>query len=144
MRPAAIVAVLLQASLFGQQRVPAEFMYHRVYAVVPLVGTGKMDDTRRPMFAPTPPRPTAQLATPAQPPERTGIIGYQMQVSDDGKSALVEFVFATPQSMRAFIDAHPSVKTFVKGRSRKEDIETEFRKVKRNFSLENFRGLGVQ
>ena len=28
------------------------------------------------------------------PPDRSGILGYQMQLSDDGKSALIEFVFA--------------------------------------------------
>jgi len=34
-------------------------------------------------------------------PDRSGILGYHMQLSDDGKFALVEYVFATPVTFRA-------------------------------------------
>jgi hypothetical protein len=47
-----------------QQRVDPTMTYHRVLAIVPLVGSGTSADPVRPMFAPTP------QATPAH----TGII----------------------------------------------------------------------
>ena len=71
-------------TLFGQRSVPAEYMYHRVWAVVPLVGSGGTGDPIRPMLVPLP--STAAQQPTAGPPD---LLGYQMQVSDDGKFALV-------------------------------------------------------
>ena len=53
LRAVALLLVCLSA-LFGQNRVSPEMMYHRVWAVVPLIGKGTSDDPRRPMFAPSP------------------------------------------------------------------------------------------
>ena len=62
-----------------------ENAYARVYCILPLVGSGSLADPKRPMFAPRPPTPTAPL-------DRTGIITFQFQVSDDGNFALAECV----------------------------------------------------
>jgi hypothetical protein len=103
-------------------------MYHRVWAVVPLIGSGtKADDPRRPMFVPAPSQ---------TPRDRSGILSYQMQLSDDGKWALVEFVGATPQALEMITkSADPNVKVFERGKSTPEQIETEFKKYKATFSL---------
>ena len=87
------------------QHVPSSMMYHRVWAVTPLVGTGKAGDPVRPMFVPVPPQPIQKgaLVPVGAPPlgDRSGILGYQMQLSDDGKSVLVEYVFASPVTFQA-------------------------------------------
>ena len=93
LRSVALLLLLIN-TLFAQNRVSPEMMYHRVWAVVPLIGSGKPDDPKRPMFVPSPAEQTAKFRKG----DRSGIIGYSMQLSDDGQSALVEFVGATPQS----------------------------------------------
>lgn len=86
------------AALFGQRNVPAEYMYHRVWAVVPLVGSGAAGDPIRPMLVPSPSAASQQPST--DPPD---LLGYQMQLSDDGKFALVEFVFHSPLAFHNFL-----------------------------------------
>ena len=93
--------------VINPQHVPSSMMYHRVWAVTPLVGTGKAGDPMRPMFVSVPPQ-AIQKGAPVpvagpQPGDRSGILGYQMQLSDDGKSALVEYVFASPVAFQAVL-----------------------------------------
>lgn len=100
-------------TLFAQRNVSPEHMYHRVWAVVPLVGSGAPGDPRRPMLVPSAPTPgqvpanqgTLEQASPGQqavtaPPD---LLGFQMQLSDDGKFALVEFVFQSPLAFHNFL-----------------------------------------
>ena len=98
--------------------------------VAPLTGTGTWSDPKHPLYAPSP----AQI----NPASRTGIIGYTHVLSDDGQSALVEFV-ARDAAAFAPILADKSIKSFRKGKDKREDIEAEFRKHKKDFSFENFR-----
>src|SRR5437868_5596582 len=127
----ALMAVLLSLStLFAQNRVSPEMMYHRVWAVVPLIGKGTSDDPRRPMFAPT----RAELAENLKSGRRSGVISFSMQLSDDGKSALVEFVGATPADLKVIVNSRvPGVKAFERGVATKADIEAEFQKHKLGF-----------
>jgi hypothetical protein len=86
------------------QGVSAGMMYHRVYVISPLMGSGKPGDPKRPIFAPAPPQPPVQGATIARatpPSGHSGLLGYQMQLSDDGQTALVEMVFSDPISFQA-------------------------------------------
>lgn len=95
----------------NHQRVPANVAYHRVWVVSPLIGTGKLGDPKRPMFVPAPvqmqlPQKGATPSAPSIPSpatDRSGILGYQMQLSDDGKSGLIEFVFASPVEFQTFL-----------------------------------------
>jgi len=135
---AVAVFVLSFAALFAQNRVSPEMMYHRVWAVVPLIGKGTPDDPRRPMFVPS----RAEQAARAK-GSRSGILGYSMQVSDDGNFALVEFVGATPADLKFIVNARVAgVKAFERGTATKADIEAEFQKYKRGFSLNSFVGGG--
>jgi|SRR5579883_2750388 len=84
------------------QRVPPSMAYHRVWAVTPLVGTGKAGDPVRPMFVPAPPAPGAGGGSTAQ-AGRPNLLGYQMQMSDDKKFALVEYVFQSPPAFQAVL-----------------------------------------
>lgn len=81
------------------QGVSPGMMYHRVYVISPLTGSGKPGDPRRPIFAPTPPQPGAQgkaAQAASAPASHSGLLGFQMQLSDDRQTALVEMVFADP------------------------------------------------
>lgn len=134
LRAVALLLVCL-STLFAQNRVSPEMMYHRVWAIVPLVGSGKPDDPTRPMFAPSPAEQAAKVKTG----DRTGIIGYSMQISDDGKSALVEFVGATPSELKFIVNSQAAgVTAFERGTATKEQIEAEFQKYKAGFTLSTF------
>lgn len=75
--------------LIAQQRVSPGLNYHRVYAITPLLGSGTPTDPKRPLFV-----------SPQAPLDRAGVLGYQMQISDDGRLALVEFVFRDPAAFQ--------------------------------------------
>lgn len=83
------------------RRVPPGMTYHRVWIVSPLMGSGKPGDPKRPVLVPAPPAPNAKptvgpATAPVAATAQTGLLGFQMQVSDDGQYALAELVFATP------------------------------------------------
>ena len=63
--------------------------HYRVYAIVPLVGTGTPLDPKRPMFVPVNGLTTAlpAPATVANPiMTRSGILAYHAQITDDGQA----------------------------------------------------------
>lgn len=140
-------------TLSAQDRVSPEMMYHRVWAVVPLIGKGTADDPKRPMFVPSPAEDRARVEAIKQEFLRTGqrpeieppaILSFTMQLSDDGKSALVEFVGLNPEKLAFIAESRESgVKAFERGKATKQEIETEFRKVKANFNLDSLQGRGV-
>ena len=136
MRLAALALICtLPAGLFAQQRkVDLQHMYERVICIVPMIGAGTPDDPRRPMFAPPQPDPNG----------RSGIIGFSYELSDNGKFALVEFVAHDVAALSDILSGeHSDVKAFEKGKAGKADIESEFRKYKKNFDLNKFRGVGA-
>ncbi len=122
---------LLVSICYSQQRVDPRNTYHRLLCVVPLVGAGTDPDPKRPDHAPLP--------VPGARPGTSGIIAYSYQASDDGQSALVEFVARDRSAFQEILaDARPNVKVFEKGKDRREAIEQEFRKHKKNFHLDQF------
>jgi hypothetical protein len=93
----------------NMRRVPPGMTYHRVWIISPLVGSGKVEDPRRPLLVPAPVAPnakptallgastaTASATAPAAATAQTGLLGFQMQLSDDGQYALAELVFVSP------------------------------------------------
>jgi hypothetical protein len=93
----------------SMRRVPPGMIYHRVYVVSPLVGSGKPGDARRPVLVPAPPALTNAPAVSSRPAAaaanaditQTGLLGFQMQLSDDGQYALAELVYANPLAFQA-------------------------------------------
>ena len=117
--------LVLAALVCAQHRVDPRNTYDRVICVVPIVGKGTPDDPKRPQYAPWPPNP---------PGSQTGIIAFSQQLSDDGKFALVEFV-ARDRSAFAAILSDKQLKVFEKGKDKKDDVEKELKKYKKDFDL---------
>jgi hypothetical protein len=128
------VCVLTTASpVFSQHRVDARLTYERLWCVLPLIGTGTLADPKRPLYAPL---PAAMNAA-----SRTGIIGFTFVFSDDGKFALVEFVArdrSAFQNILADVATSVTSKAFLKGQSKREDVEAEFKKQKKDFDFNSF------
>ena len=131
------VVCLFAGSLFAQAppRVDPRNMYERVLAIVPIVGKGTFDDPRRPMYAPAPGQAQTVKAG-----DRPGIIEFHFQESDDHKFALVEFVAVDREALKPIL-TDPSVKSFVKGRDKREDADAEFKKYKRDFDINTLIGV---
>src|SRR5262249_32819805 len=97
------------------QRVSSQVMYHRVYAVVPIVGSGSADDPKRPMFAPT----AKEMAA-----DHSGVIGYQMLLTDDKTRAIVEFVGTSRKDLMPIINSTaPGVIVFERGKVSAATVE---------------------
>jgi hypothetical protein len=92
-----------------------------------MVGKGTPADPMRPRYAPWPP---AAVNT-----SRTAIISFSHQVSDDGRFALVEFVARDRQAFDA-IFKDKTVKVFEKSKDKKDDIDKELKKFKKDFDIE--------
>ena len=94
-----------------------------------MVGTGTHADPLRPQYAPV------LTGRPA----KTGIIAYSHVFSDDKKLALVEFVALNPAAFQAILaDKRPQVKTFRRGSTKKDDIDKEFKKYRKDFDINRF------
>jgi hypothetical protein len=132
--PAVLLLSLLSGlalQLEAQPRVDARNMYERVMAVVPIIGAGTFADPKRPMYSPTPAELHQATIT------RSGILGFTHVISDDGNFALVEFV-ARDRSAFQQILADTSIKAFLRGRDKREDMEAEFLKHKKDFDFAHF------
>ena len=115
------------AATAQQQRVDPRLMHNRVIAVVPLTGAGTHADPIRPLFTPV----------TQDPHDRDGIISFSYQLSDDGKSAIVEFVAVDRKALKAILeDSRLTGKVFERGKDKKEDIERELKKHKRDFRID--------
>jgi hypothetical protein len=100
-----------------------------------MIGSGTATDPKRPMFVPAPGQ--AVLATAAT--IHTGILAYQMQVSDDGNWALCEFVGATPKDLEVVTTSTAAnVKFFVRGQASLADVLADFSQYKKNFTFQSF------
>ena len=129
-----LISGALAPAAVAQRKVDARLRYERCWAVLPIIGTGTLADPKRPMFAPLP--------GTGSPGSRTGILGYSFLPSDDGQFALVEFVAAQQSVFKDILAAPatlgPTVKTFLKGRDKLEDVEAEFKKHRKNFDFTHF------
>lgn len=130
-----VLLLLFAPCNFAQRRVDLRNTYQRLLCVVPIIGSGTAADPRRPEFAPLPQRGRA--------PSRNGILAFSFQPSDDGKYALVEFVARDRSALRDILNSkRPDVKVFEKGKVKREDVEKEFRKYRKDFDLNKF-GVGL-
>ncbi len=125
------LAIAASPSLFAQGPgvIAVHSSYERSYAVVPMQGKGTMQDPIRPMFV------------PAEGFKQgfSGIIAYSYQLSDDGKSALVEFVSTNRAGLRPILESKlPGVKAFERGRHSTAEIEAVFRAKKKDFDFSKF------
>ena len=126
------------ASAFAQHRVDPASMYSRVYAIVPMIGSGTWDDPKRPMFA-----PVAQQMTPGS---RTGIIAFNQVQSDGGNFALIEIVTATrPQlalitaQLNSQLASVTGFQLFDRSTTSAATVQSAFGLLKANFDITKFR-----
>ena len=117
--------------LYGHNRaIAVTDTYFRAIAVVPLVGSGKKGDPIRPDFVPV------HAAAAAY---HTGIVAYTQIGTDDRKHAIVEVVATSRAALLPLLnDKRPDVVAFEKGRATKSQMETEFQKHKKGFTLDSF------
>ena len=119
----------LEPRAWGQRRVDDRNLGERVVLICPVAGEGTARAPRRPICAPD----AAEIGPEA-------IVSFTSILSDDRKYALVEVVAQNRKALAAILaDARAEVKKFDRSRgAKKEDIETEFRKYKRDFSFDKF------
>ncbi len=125
-------------SAFAQHRVDPGSMYARVYAIVPMIGSGTWDDPKRPMFAPLP--------TQITPGSRTGIIAFNQVTSDDGNFALIEIVTANRSELasvtgpiQAQLSTVPGLQFFDRSTTPPATVQSAFQLLKKNFDITKFR-----
>jgi hypothetical protein len=123
-----LITMLLALSgmLLAQRSVDPRNTYHRVICVVPMIGSGAPADPKRPKYAPAP--------GSAQP---NGIIGFTQVLTDNGQSAIVEFV-ARQRSALLPILADTAITSYEKGSQSATAIESALQKLKQGFSLVQF------
>src|SRR5947209_8124131 len=126
----AVFSLSISAAAPATNRGP---MHDRILCVVPMTGTGTWDDPKRPMFAPKP--------SEIDPANRAGILGWQWLPTDDGTMAIVEFVGGSPAALAHIKGGKlPGVQVFERGKHRRDDVERELKKLKKDFSLDEFLG----
>ena len=125
-----LTLLLLSDRAPAQRRVDSRNFGERLVLIVPMVGDGTARNPLRPLFVTTPEEGKAN-----------GIVSYTSVLSDDKKFALVEFVADNRKAFDAILrDARTDIKKFdhTKG-AKKDDIEFEFRKHKKNFDFAKFK-----
>lgn len=145
-----LAAVVIRPSA-AQRRLEPGQMYERVIAIVPMIGQGTFDDPRRPLFVPATTTSSAPLANNLEkslvgdkPRSDVGesvkdlsILTVAFQESDDGKFAIVELVARDRAAFKTIVGSgRVDVKTFIKSKEMREQIEIEARKIKKNFRLD--------
>jgi len=127
MSPRVLFLLLVLAFVTSaQRRVDPKFTYSRVICVVPFVGQGTAADPKRPEYAPWP-----ASTNP------TGIVGFSFLPSDDGKSAVVEFVAYQRAAFQAIFN-DKSITAFELGFVSKATIETAIQQYRKSFNLDTF------
>jgi len=121
-----LLILLLALALSAQRKVDPRNSYYRIIAVVPMVGGGNSTDPRRPKYAPW---------TVAQ--DANGIIAFYCEPTDDGASAVVEFVARNHNAFNAIL-ADKTLTTFEKGRVGAASINSAIQKLRKDFDLEQF------
>ena len=99
-----------------------------------------MADPKRPLFAPAGDR---RSATPAPlklaPQSKSDILAYTWHLSDDGKSAVVEYVARDRSAFTEILNSKDArVQTFERSKHGKAEMETAIKKVKKDFDPAKF------
>lgn len=131
-----VCLLALVGSALAQHRVDPGNMYARIYAIVPMIGSGTWDDPKRPMFAPVP-----QQMTPGN---RTGIIAFNHVESDDGNFALIEIVTANRSELAKVTSTMtaataPGLQIFDRSTTSQATVQTAFQALKKDFDITKFR-----
>lgn len=125
LRPLLLLILACAFTMVAQDRVPEQYLHERILAIVPMIGAGTSEDPIRPMFMP---KPGEESKSP--------FLSVQYEISDDGKSALVEFVAPDKEAFKEILAARGrDAQVFERGKSSTEEVEREFSKVKQNYKF---------
>jgi len=84
-------------------------------------------------------RVPATVGVSAPMAQRPGYLAWRMQVTDDGKMAIIHIVAADRHAFDSILaDKRPEIRVFEIGKDSKDKIEAELRKFKKNFELDSF------
>ncbi len=137
-------------------KVPLESLGERLIAVVPMVGKGTVDDPVRPKYTPIPMTaalqakltkegklrlPVEKTDTEKIAEDRLRIGAFSYVLSDDGKSAIVEFV-ARDRAAFSEILKDSGVKAHPKSKLNDAAVIDDLKKVKKSFSASTLRTVG--
>jgi hypothetical protein len=100
--------------------------------LVHLTGTGTTADPIRPEYVPGDREPSRA--------DRTGIIAWSFQITDDKKMAIVHFVAVDRKAFASILaDTRPEIRVFEIGKDSRNAIETEMKKYKHDFDLNSLK-----
>jgi hypothetical protein len=134
-----LIALSFSTIASSQQKVDPHFTHHRVFCIVPLVGSGTSADPRRPDYVPI---PLAEGASGRG--QTTGIVAFSYEVSNDGNWALAEIVALDRASLLPILsDTRPGVWAGEKGVVSRAAVQAAFDKLKSGINLDKF-GVAVQ
>jgi hypothetical protein len=122
--------LLVCAAALRSHGVDLRHLHERMLAVVPLTGTGTYADPKRPLFAPSSTREGGE----------SGILSYEWAPSDDGQYAIVEFVAKDRSALTKIASDARVLKAFEKGKVKKDDVEKELKRYRKDFKFEKKEG----
>ena len=153
----ALLCVNVSGILLAQKGADPTQRYFRLICLVHLTGSGQKGDPVAPEYVvqgvaaaqagiqahavggppETPGQPAA--TTPAM-SSRPGILAWSMQMTDDKHMAILHLVAADRHAFDAILnDKRSEIRVFEIGKDKKDDIEAEMKKYKKDFDLESFR-----
>lgn len=99
-----------------------------------------MADPKRPMFAPAGDRRAiTQPPLKLSPQSKSAILAYTWHPSDDGKSAIVEFVARDRSAFAEILSSKDArVQTFERSKNGKAEMEAAIKKEKKDFDPTKF------
>lgn len=135
-----LIGVCLFAVLgFSGPRSAGGALYERLICVVPMVGTGTVNDPKRPMFAPVAGQTTAEEAPRKGFSYPATMVGFRSVLSDDGMTAIVEFIARDRAAFQPILAQKASLFFWANPHLQSSDTLTqELRKFNKNFDLVSF------
>jgi hypothetical protein len=134
----------------AQNAVDGARRYNRLICLVHLTGSGGLSDPVRPEYVPI---PGIAAAAPATAPSKTesanssstsavvarpGILAWSSQATDDRKMVIVHLVAADRRAFASVLaDTRAEIRVFEIGVNARAEIETEMRKYKKDFNLDD-------
>ena len=124
----ALLISVWAGTLFAKHAVDPTASYHRLICLIHLTGKGTSADPIRPEYVPT------------DPPDRSGIIAWAFQITDDKHMAIVQMVAVNRNAFQAVLsDKRPEIRVFEIGKDRPEVIEAAMKAFKKDFTLDSLR-----
>jgi hypothetical protein len=132
-----VFAVCLLVPVFAVAAGPDHtVIYPRLICIVPMIGSGTMQDPFRPLFAPD---RQGSAAASDRHDASSEITAFQSVPTDDGKAAIVVFVARSYAAFKPLLHDERVIRTFERNQLNEDDLTKELRKYKKDFDLKMLR-----